>query len=162
MMMTIVAYWVVSLFVRKSDSTVVDSLSVSLNPFRVFIGRSSTDCILWLAYMHGWWAACDERVSIRLKTMDYWSWDCWVCYHKSISSQLIRLIYFFFQVFWGHISIIYAEMNCLRDLLKYQWRYFINLSGFMFPAHSNRNLVNILKLYDGANDIEGTYKRYVT
>jgi hypothetical protein len=63
------------------------------------------------------------------------------------------------SVFWGHISIVYAEMNCMRDLLKYHWKYFINLSGFMFPAHSNHELVKILQLYDGANDVEGTYKR---
>lgn len=63
------------------------------------------------------------------------------------------------SVYWGHISILYAEMNCLRDLLRYQWKYFINLSGQMFPLHSNGELVKILKMYNGANDIEGTYKR---
>jgi len=65
------------------------------------------------------------------------------------------------QVYWGHISIVYAEMNCLRDLLRYNWKYFINLSGFMFPAHTNRDLVQILRLYDGANDVEGSFIRYV-
>ena len=64
-------------------------------------------------------------------------------------------------VYWGHISIIHAEMHCMKELMQYKWKYFINLSGQMFPLHSNRELVKILKLYDGANDIEGTYKRYV-
>ncbi len=63
------------------------------------------------------------------------------------------------RVFWGHISIFRADMNCLRDLLKYQWKYFINLTGQMFPLQSNRDLVKILTMYNGANDIEGTYKR---
>ena len=63
------------------------------------------------------------------------------------------------SVYWGHISIVLAEMNCLRDLMPYRWRYFVNLSGQMFPLHSNAELVKILKLYDGANDIEGTLKR---
>ena len=45
--------------------------------------------------------------------------------------------------------------------MQYQWKYFINLSGQMFPLHTNAELVQILKLYNGANDIEGTYKRYV-
>lgn len=63
------------------------------------------------------------------------------------------------SVYWGHISIIYAEMHCIEDLLKYKWKYFINLSGQMFPTHSNRDLVRILKLYDGANDVEGSYER---
>lgn len=63
------------------------------------------------------------------------------------------------SVYWGHISIIYAEMHCIEDLLKFKWKYFINLSGQMFPTHSNRDLVRILKLYDGANDVEGSYER---
>ncbi|KAI0233903.1 Beta-1,3-galactosyl-O-glycosyl-glycoprotein beta-1,6-N-acetylglucosaminyltransferase [Lamellibrachia satsuma] len=63
------------------------------------------------------------------------------------------------SVYWGHISILLAEMNCLHDLMRYRWRYFINLSGEMFPLHTNAELVKILKLYDGANDIEGTFKR---
>jgi len=65
------------------------------------------------------------------------------------------------QVYWGHISIMLAEMSCMRDLLQYRWKYFINLSGFMFPAHSNYDLVQILRLYDGANDIEGSFTRSV-
>ena len=63
------------------------------------------------------------------------------------------------SVYWGHISIVLAEMNCLHDLMPYRWRYFINLSGQMFPFHSNAELVKIFRLYDGANDIEGTLKR---
>ena len=63
------------------------------------------------------------------------------------------------SVYWGHISILLAEMNCLQDLMRYRWRYFVNLSGEMFPLHTNAELVKILKLYDGANDIEGTFKR---
>lgn len=63
------------------------------------------------------------------------------------------------NVRWGHISIVLAEMHCLEDLMKYKWKYFINLSGQMFPTHSNRELVKILQLYDGANDIEGSYRR---
>ena len=64
-------------------------------------------------------------------------------------------------VHWGHISIIYAELNCLSDLVQYSWKYFLNLSAQMFPLHSNRELVQILNMYDGANDIEGTQDRSV-
>jgi hypothetical protein len=62
------------------------------------------------------------------------------------------------SVFWGHISIMYAEMNCLRDLLNYDWKYFINLSGQMFPLRTNREIVKILSMYNGANDIHGSQK----
>lgn len=63
------------------------------------------------------------------------------------------------SIFWAHISILIGEMNCLGDLMKYQWKYYINLSGQMFPLQTNRNLVRILKLYNGANDVEGTIER---
>ena len=63
------------------------------------------------------------------------------------------------EVHWGHISIMYAEMVCLQKLLNFKWKYFLNLSGKMFPAHSNSELVQILKLYNGANDIEGSFER---
>ena len=63
------------------------------------------------------------------------------------------------RVYWGHISILTAEMKCLDDLRKYQWKYYINLSGQMFPLQTNNHLVKILKLYNGANDVEGSIKR---
>ena len=63
------------------------------------------------------------------------------------------------NVVWGHISIMYAEMSCIKDLLQYNWKYFINLSGQMFPLHTNAELVKILKVYNGANDVEGTFTR---
>ena len=65
------------------------------------------------------------------------------------------------NIHWGHISIVYAEIACMEVLMRYKWKYFINLSGQMFPLQSNRELVKILKLYDGANDVEGTFKRWV-
>ena len=63
------------------------------------------------------------------------------------------------NVQWGHISLVYAEMNCMRDLLRYKWNYLINLTGQMFPLQTNLQLVQILKLLNGSNDIEGTIKR---
>ena len=57
---------------------------------------------------------------------------------------------------------MYAEMSCIRDLLEYNWKYFINLSGQMFPLHSNAEVVKIFKVYNGANDVEGTYMRSVS
>ena len=34
------------------------------------------------------------------------------------------------------------------------WRYYINLAGSAFPLKTNAELVQILKLYNGTNDIE--------
>ena len=63
------------------------------------------------------------------------------------------------KVYWAHISILKAESNCVKELLKYSWKYYINISGQMFPLQTNRNLVKILKMYNGTNDIEGTILR---
>ena len=59
-----------------------------------------------------------------------------------------------YNVYWGHISLLYAELTCMRDLLKYSWRYLINLSGQMYPLHSNKFIVQFAKSLNGSNDIE--------
>ena len=64
-------------------------------------------------------------------------------------------------VSWGHISIMQAEMICMNELMEFNWKYFINLSGRMFPLMSNSELVRVLKLFKGANDIDGSHKRWV-
>ena len=42
-----------------------------------------------------------------------------------------------------------------------KWKYFINLTGQEFPLKTNLELVRILTAYNGANDLEGTIKRWV-
>ena len=50
-----------------------------------------------------------------------------------------------------------ADLNCMLDLLHNgkEWKYFINLPSQEFPIKTNQDMVNILKIYKGANDIEG-------
>jgi len=38
-----------------------------------------------------------------------------------------------------------------------QWKYIINTAGQAFPLRTNRELVSILRAYNGSNDIEGMY-----
>ena len=59
---------------------------------------------------------------------------------------------------WGKISIVHAELLCMRLLLviRKRWKYFINLVGRDFPLRTNYELVKILQAYDGANDVDGT------
>jgi len=59
---------------------------------------------------------------------------------------------------WGKISIVHAELLCMRLLLVIRkgWKYFINLVGRDFPLRTNYELVKILQAYDGANDVDGT------
>ena len=62
------------------------------------------------------------------------------------------------RIDWGTISVLHAELLCMRRLLDVhkRWRYFINLVGRDFPLRTNHELVKILQAYDGANDVEGS------
>lgn len=50
-----------------------------------------------------------------------------------------------------------ADLNCMENLLQREndWKYFINLPSQEFPLKTNKEIVKILKIYNGANDIEG-------
>ena len=67
-----------------------------------------------------------------------------------IASQLESVVY-------ASFSRLQAEINCFKDLLKRKekWKYLINLVGQVFPLKTNLEIVRILKIYNGANDIEG-------
>ncbi|XP_002732210.1 N-acetyllactosaminide beta-1,6-N-acetylglucosaminyl-transferase-like [Saccoglossus kowalevskii] len=53
------------------------------------------------------------------------------------------------------ISVLQAEMNCMRDLInsEYKWKYFINLCGQDFPLKTNYEIVQVLKTLKGKNDV---------
>lgn len=65
------------------------------------------------------------------------------------------------NVYWGTYSVLEPELICMETLLSYnrKWRYFINLTGQEFPLKTNWDIVMILKVFRGANNIEGTFKR---
>ncbi|XP_067674440.1 beta-1,3-galactosyl-O-glycosyl-glycoprotein beta-1,6-N-acetylglucosaminyltransferase-like [Haliotis asinina] len=64
------------------------------------------------------------------------------------------------DVQWGTYSVLEPEIICMEELWKYKkWKYFINLTGQEFPLKTNFELVRILKVYNGANDLEGTVQR---
>ena len=76
-----------------------------------------------------------------------------------ISSKLEDVIY-------AGISRLKADINCMRDLINFKnnfthnnkivpkWKYFINLASTEFPLRTNYELTEILRLFNGANDIE--------
>ncbi|XP_033744779.1 beta-1,3-galactosyl-O-glycosyl-glycoprotein beta-1,6-N-acetylglucosaminyltransferase-like [Pecten maximus] len=70
-----------------------------------------------------------------------------------ISSKLEDVVY-------EGMTRLRADLNCMSDLLaaKVKWKYFINLPSQQFPLKTNREMVKILSLYNGANDIEGITK----
>ncbi len=61
-------------------------------------------------------------------------------------------------VTWSEFPVLQAEIECMKDLWahKTKWKYFINLTGREFPLKTNKELVEILKAYQGGNDIDGT------
>lgn len=83
-----------------------------------------------------------------------------------IASKLERLT-------WGGYSRLQADINCMRDHLyntssfssssssrgkpQKQWRYLINTAGLAFPLKTIGEMVKALKIYNGANDVEGIY-----
>ncbi|XP_045204870.2 beta-1,3-galactosyl-O-glycosyl-glycoprotein beta-1,6-N-acetylglucosaminyltransferase-like [Mercenaria mercenaria] len=66
------------------------------------------------------------------------------------------------NVRWGYMSVLEPELLCMKELWKRSktWKYFINLTGQEFPLKTNYELVQILKAYNGANDVETTVKRF--
>jgi hypothetical protein len=75
-----------------------------------------------------------------------------------IASKLENIIY-------AGISRLKADINCMNDLYNSnftfkmtkklpKWKYFINLASTEFPLRTNYELTRILRLYNGANDIE--------
>jgi len=65
------------------------------------------------------------------------------------------------DVQWGTYTVLEPEIICMEALLSHsrKWRYFINLTGQEFPLKTNWDIVKILKVLRGANNIEGTIKR---
>ena len=44
---------------------------------------------------------------------------------------------------------------------KVKWRYLINVAGQAFPLRTPEEMVDVLRIYNGSNDIEGIYKRRI-
>lgn len=61
------------------------------------------------------------------------------------------------DIIYNHVSRLQADLNCMSDLLAIsdKWKYFLNLPHQQFPLKTNLEMVKILKIYNGANDIEG-------
>ena len=61
------------------------------------------------------------------------------------------------SVWWGHHSLMDAQMNCFRDLLgnhgKYPWHYVITLCGKELPLRTNSEIVHLLKDLNGMSAV---------
>lgn len=63
------------------------------------------------------------------------------------------------KVLYATFSRLQAELNCMQDLMKFpSWKYLLNVANTELPLKTNSELVKILKIYRGYNDIEGRWK----
>ena len=63
------------------------------------------------------------------------------------------------RVFYATFSRLQADFNCINDLLKYpSWKYLLNAANTELPLKTNSELVKILSIYRGFNDIKGEWK----
>ena len=67
-----------------------------------------------------------------------------------LASRIERVVY-------GGFSRLQADINCMKDHLNssVKWKYLLNIAGQSFPLKTNSEIVQILRLYNGSNDIEG-------
>ncbi len=72
-----------------------------------------------------------------------------------IASKLERIVY-------AGYSRLQADINCMMDHLNssVKWKYLLNVAGQAFPLKTNREMVDILKVYNGSNDIEGLFFKF--
>ncbi|XP_059151949.1 beta-1,3-galactosyl-O-glycosyl-glycoprotein beta-1,6-N-acetylglucosaminyltransferase-like [Physella acuta] len=68
-----------------------------------------------------------------------------------VASKLENIVY-------AGFSRLMADIHCMEDLLLHpvQWRYVINMPGQQFPLRTNLEIVRILKIYNGSNEVEST------
>ncbi len=90
----------------------------------------------------------DKHSSDSIHNAIYAIADCFD--NVMIASKPVAIVY-------GGFTRLEAELNCMADALNssIQWKYYINLAGEVFPLKTNAEMVKILKIYNGANDIEG-------
>ena len=67
------------------------------------------------------------------------------------------------NITYAGFSRLQADINCISDQLKHhvQWKYLINIASQAFPLKTNTEIVKILKIYNGSNDIEGLFGEHV-
>ena len=69
-----------------------------------------------------------------------------------LASERVRIVH-------AGFSRLQADINCIKDHLKrnHTWKYLINTAGQAYPLLTIKEIVDILRIYNGSNDIEGIY-----
>lgn len=69
-----------------------------------------------------------------------------------IASKLEKIVY-------AGFTRLQADINCMEDHIRnsVQWKYLLNIAALSFPLQTPEDMVRILKIYNGSNDIEGIH-----
>ena len=75
----------------------------------------------------------------------------------------IRLASRLETIVWAGYSRLQADINCMKDHLESgnNWKYLINTAALAFPLRTAEETAKILRMYNGANDVEGIFGRRV-
>ena len=95
----------------------------------------------------------DRKTSLLLHEAVHSVANCFQNVFVSSRSDVIK---------WGDHSVLLPQLNCMRDLLvnfEGAWKYYMDLSAQEFPLRTNRELVQIAKVFNGSNDISGSLSR---
>ena len=73
------------------------------------------------------------------------------CYRRKYPGSYIYPATMSYDVYWGHFSIVQAELICMRDLLTNgrNWSYALNMAGSEVMLATNLELVDILSQGEG-------------
>ena len=81
-------------------------------------------------------------------------------FHRAIKAMIACLPNVFVSkksadVFWGHFSIVQAQLNCMDGLVRssVKWKYYISLTGQDFPLYDNKEIVRALRGLKNYNNI---------
>ena len=73
------------------------------------------------------------------------------CYRTRFPGSYIYPATVSHEVYWGHFSIVSAELSCIRDLLTNgrDWRYALDMAGSEVMLATNLDLVTKIRQNDG-------------
>ena len=77
------------------------------------------------------------------------------CFQNAFIASKLELV-----VYAGYSRLL-ADINCMKDQLSspIKWRYLLNTAANAYPLKTNAEIVKILKIYNGTNDIRAVMSK---
>ena len=66
------------------------------------------------------------------------------CYNSHYGTKNVFLTDDRVSVYWAHWTMVQADLNCMRDLLRrnMSWKWFMNLAGTEYPLMTNGEMLD--------------------